>query len=50
MTGEYKRQGTTTLFRSPPQRAGTVPGQCHRIAEFIRFLRLVALQTPAEFD
>jgi hypothetical protein len=34
-------------------KAGTVISQCmlrHRVAEFIRFLRLIDKQTPAELD
>ena len=51
MTHDYKRHGTTTLFAALDVKAGTVIGQCmlrHRAAEFIRFLRLIDKQTPAE--
>src|SRR6478672_1782939 len=53
MTHDYKRHGTTTLFAALDVKAGTVIGQCmlrHRAAEFIRFLRLIDRQTPAELD
>ena len=53
MTHDYKRHGTTTLFAALGVKAGTVIGQCmlrHRAAEFIRFLRLIDQQTPAELD
>jgi hypothetical protein len=53
MTHDYKRHGTTTLFAALDVTAGTVIGQCmlrHRAAEFIRFLRLIDRQTPAELD
>ena len=53
MMHDYKRHGTTTLFAALDVKAGTVIGQCmlrHRAAEFIRFLRLIDKQTPAELD
>jgi hypothetical protein len=53
VTHDYKRHGTTTLFAALDVKAGTVIGQCmlrHRAAEFIRFLRLIDRQTPAELD
>jgi len=53
MTHDYKRHGTTTLFAALDVKAGTVISQCmlrHRAAEFIRFLRLIDKQTPAELD
>ena len=53
MTHDYKRHGTTTLFAALDVKAGTVIGQCmlrHRAAEFIRFLRLIDRETPADLD
>ncbi len=53
MTHDYKRHGTTTLFAALDVKAGTVISQCmlrHRADEFIRFLRLIDKQTPAELD
>jgi transposase len=53
MTHDHKRHGTTTLFAALDVKAGTVIGQCvlrHRAAEFIRFLRLIGKQTPAQLD
>jgi transposase len=53
MTHDYERLGTATLFAALDVKAGTVIGQCmlgHRDAEFIRFLRRVDKQTPAELD
>lgn len=53
MTHDYKRHGTTTLFAALDRKAATVISQCmlrHRVAEFIRFLRLIDKQTPAELD
>ncbi len=52
-THDYKRCGTTSLFAALDVKAGTVIGQCmlrHRAAEFIRFLRLIEKQTPADLD
>jgi len=53
MTHDDKRHGTTTLFAALDVKAGTVISQCmlrHRAAEFIRFLRLIDRQTPADLD
>lgn len=53
MMHDYKRHGTTTLFAAFDAKAGTVISQCilrHRAAEFIRFLRLIDKQAPAELD
>jgi transposase len=52
MTHDYKRHGTTTLFAALDVKAGTVISQGmlrHRAAEFIRLLRRIDKQTPAEF-
>ena len=53
MTHDYKRHGTTTLFAALNVLDGSVIGRCmsrHRHQEFIRFLRTIDDQTPAELD
>jgi transposase len=53
MTHDYKRHGTTTLFAALNVLEGKVIGQCmqrHRHQEFIRFLRRIDRQTPADLD
>ena len=55
MTHHYKRHGTTTLFAALHVKASTVISQCtlrhrDRDAEFIRFLRLIDKQAPAELE
>jgi transposase len=53
MTHDYKRNGTTTLFAALNVLEGTVIGQCmkrHRHQEFLRFMRRVDRDTPAELD
>jgi transposase len=53
MTHDYKRNGTTTLFAALNMLDGTVIGECmarHRHAEFLRFLKRLDRQTPAELD
>jgi hypothetical protein len=53
MTRNDKRDGAGTLFAARDVKAGTVSRQCmlrHPAAEFIRFLRLIDKQTPAELD
>src|SRR4030066_2583971 len=50
-THDYKRNGTTTLFAALSMLDGTVIGDCmlrHRHQEFIRFLRLINVKTPAD--
>ena len=52
-THDYKRNGTTTLFAALSLLDGQVIGEClprHRSREFIRFLRTVDRETPAERD
>ncbi len=52
-THDYKRHGTTTLFAALSLLDGKVIGEClprHRSREFIRFLRTVDRETPAELD
>ncbi|KMP10724.1 endonuclease DDE [Candidatus Nitromaritima sp. SCGC AAA799-A02] len=53
MTHDYKRHGTTTLFAALNTLDGKVIGDCmprHRHQEFIRFLKKIDNETPAEFD
>ncbi|MBI1918275.1 MAG: IS630 family transposase, partial [Planctomycetes bacterium] len=51
MTHDYKRNGTTTLFAALNVLTGLVIGQClprHRHGEFLRFLRGVDREVPAD--
>jgi transposase len=53
MTHDYKRNGTTTLFAALDLLEGRLIGQCmprHRHQEFIKFLKLIDAETPAELD
>src|SRR5947209_13567836 len=53
MTHDYKRNGTTTLFAALNMLDGKVIGTCmprHRHREFLRFLKLIDQQTPADPD
>jgi transposase len=53
MTHDYKRNGTTTLFAALNMLDGSVIGQCmprHRRREFLRFLKTIDRQTPADLD
>jgi transposase len=53
MTHDYRRHGTTTLFAALSMLDGTVIGDCmprHRHQEFIRFLKKIDAETPAELD
>jgi transposase len=53
LTHDYKRNGTTTLFAALNMLDGTVIGQCmdrHRHLEFLRFLKTIDQQTPAQLD
>ena len=53
MTHDYKRHGTPTLFAALNMLDGTVIGECmsrHRQGEFLRFLKRIDRQTPAELD
>jgi transposase len=53
MTHDYKRHGTTTLFAALNMLDGTVIGECmarHRQGEFLRFLKRIDRETPAELD
>ena len=51
MTHDYKRNGTTTLFAALNVLDGQVIAQCqqrHRHVEWLRFLRQIERETPAE--
>ena len=53
MTHDYKRNGTTTLFAALDMLEGRLIGQCmprHRHQEFIKFLRQIDAETPADLD
>ena len=53
MTHDYKRNGTTTLFAALNVAEGKLIGTCmprHRHQEFIKFLRLIDKETPADLD
>ena len=53
MTHDYKRHGTTTLFAALNMIDGHVIGDClprHRHQEFIRFLKKIDAETPAQLD
>jgi transposase len=53
MTHDYKRNGTTTLFAALSVLDGKVVGQCaprHRHQEFLKFLRHLDEEFPAELD
>ena len=51
MTHDYVRHGTTTLFAALNVADGTIIGQCqnrHRHQEWLKFLKLIDQQTPAD--
>ena len=53
MTHDYKRHGTTTLFAAIELAEGRLITECmdrHRHQEWLKFLRLIDQQTPAELD
>ncbi|MDB6154455.1 MAG: ISBmu8 transposase [Chthoniobacteraceae bacterium] len=53
MTHDYVRHGTTTLFAALNVANGQVIGECHprhRHQEWLKFLRLIDEQTPADRD
>src|SRR5205085_8568767 len=53
MTHDYVRHGTTTLFAALNVADGTIIGQCqnrHRHQEWLKFLKLIDQQTPADRD
>ena len=52
-THDYKRHGTTTLFAALELAEGKLIGTCmsrHRHQEWIKFLKLIDAETPAELD
>ena len=53
MTADYKRNGTTTLFAAIEMAEGKLIGTCmtkHRHQEWIKFLKQIDAETPAELD
>jgi transposase len=53
LTHDYKRNGTTTLFAALDMLEGRLIGQCmprHRHQEFIKFLKQIDAETPADLD
>jgi transposase len=53
LTHDYKRNGTTTLFAAIELAQGRLIGTCmsrHRHQEWIKFLKLIDEQTPADLD
>jgi transposase len=53
MTHDYKRNGTTTLFAALDMLEGRLIGRCmprHRHQEFIKFLKQIDAETPADLD
>lgn len=53
MTHDYRRNGTTTLFAALCVLTGHVISTCmprHRHQEWLRFLKLIDRETPAELD
>jgi len=53
MTHDYVRNGTTTLFAALEMATGKLIGTCmprHRHQEWLKFLKLIDAQTPAELD
>ena len=53
MTHDYKRNGTTTLFAAMELGQGEVIATCmkrHRHQEWIKFLKMIDEQTPADLD
>ena len=53
LTHDYKRNGTTTLFAAIELAKGTIIAECmprHRHQEWIKFLKKIDGETPAELD
>jgi transposase len=53
MTADYKRNGTTTLFAAIEMAEGQLIGTCmsqHRHQEWIKLLRQIDAETPADLD
>jgi transposase len=52
-THDYRRHGTTSLFAALDVATGTVIGECHRrhrSQEFLRFLKTIDANVPADLD
>lgn len=52
-THDYRRHGTTSLFAALDVATGRVIGECHRrhrSTEFLRFLKTIDAQVPADLD
>jgi transposase len=53
MTHDYKRNGTTTLFAAIELAEGRIIAECmprHRHQEWLKFLKRIDAETPAEMD
>lgn len=53
MTHDYKRNGTTTLFAAIELAEGRIIAECmprHRHQEWLKFLKKIDAETPAEMD
>ncbi|MFO0867768.1 MAG: IS630 family transposase [Pirellulales bacterium] len=53
LTHDYKRNGTTTLFAAIELAKGTIIAECmprHRHQEWIKFLKKIDAETPANLD
>jgi transposase len=53
MTHDYKRNGTTTLFAAIDLAEGRIIAECmprHRHQEWLKFLKKIDAETPAELD
>ena len=53
LTHDYKRNGTTTLFAAIELGKGTIIAECmprHRHQEWIKFLKKIDVETPADLD
>lgn len=53
LTHDYKRNGTTTLFAAIELAKGTIIAECmprHRHQEWIKFLKKIDEETPADLD
>jgi transposase len=53
MTHDYKRNGTTTLFAAIELAQGRIIAECmprHRHQEWLKFLKKIDAETPAELD
>ncbi len=53
LTHDYKRNGTTTLFAAIELSKGTIIAECmprHRHQEWIKFLKIIDAETPADLE